>query len=211
MSKKTIQIPHKNEHLAEFIGVMLGDGGIYENKTVSQIRITGNSEKELKYFMNFLEPMIENLFAVLPVISCRKSEKTIVLRINSVETTKFLISCGLLSGNKVKNQVGIPQWIKNEKSLMKACLRGLIDTDGSIYRMTPQWPNLFQLSFKNNSKRLLQDVRDTFIALGFHPSKIFGNRIVLTRQKEIYMYFKDIGSNNLKYKTTAPSSRLAIS
>ena len=122
------------------------------------------------------------------------------MKINSVETTKFLISCGLLSGDKVKNQVGVPQWIKRKKSLTKTCLRGLIDTDGSIYRMKPHWPNLFQLSFKNNSKKLLQDVREAFIMLGFHPSKIFGNRLVLTRQKEIVMYFKDIGSNNLKYK-----------
>lgn len=210
MPRKVIKIPLRNEMLAEFVGIMLGDGGIYENKNVSQIRITGNSEKEMNYFVNFLKPIVENLFGFSPTITLRKSERTIVLRINSVEVTKFLISCGIISGNKVKNQIGVPMWIKSEKSLMKSCLRGLIDTDGSIYRMKPQWPNLFQLSFKNNSKRLLQDVRDIFVALGFHPSKIFGNRLVLTRQIEIDMYFKDIGSNNLKY-SSAPSSRLAMS
>jgi len=39
--------------------------------------------------------------------------------------------------------------------------------------------------------------------LGFHPSKTFGNRIVLTRQKEIKKYLKVIGTNN---KIIAPSS-----
>ena len=78
MPKKLIQIPCKNETLAEFIGIMLGDGGIYENNNVSQIRITGNSEKEIKYFIDFLKPMVENLFGISPLINLRKSERTIV-------------------------------------------------------------------------------------------------------------------------------------
>lgn len=106
-------------------------------------------------------------------------------------------------GDKIANSVTIPKWIKKNRRFLRCCLRGLIDTDGSIYRLKPHWPNLIQISFKSNNKRLLRDVRSAFIFLKFHPSKVFGNRIVLTRQHEVSRYLKEIGTNN---KKTAPSS-----
>lgn len=157
------------------------------------------TKKESKYVINFLKPLVENIFGITPQIAYPKLQKAIVLKLNSIEIVRFLILCSLLAGNKIKNEVSIPDWVKSDVNLLKACLRGLIDTDGSIYKLKPHWPNLWQLSFKNNNKKLLKDVHETFVKLGFQPSKIFGNRIVLTRQKEIYKYFKEIGTNNLKY------------
>jgi DNA-binding transcriptional regulator WhiA len=113
-----------------------------------------------------------------------------------VPTIKLLKISYKKAGNKIKNRVSIPQWIWKNDVLLRSCLRGLIDTDGSIYRLKPQWPNLTQLSFKNNNSRLLKDVRKALNELGFHPSKVFGNRVVVTRQNEIGRYFDIIGTNN---------------
>lgn len=99
-------------------------------------------------------------------------------------------------GNKIKNRVSILEWVWKKDVLLKSCLRGLIDTDGSVYRLKPHWPNLTQIFFKNNNDRLLKEVRRAFKNLGFHPSKVFGNRIVLTRQDEIGRYLDLVGTNN---------------
>lgn len=46
-NKILIKTQFKNKKLAEFIGVMLGDGNIFINKDVAQVRVTCN-EKGVK-------------------------------------------------------------------------------------------------------------------------------------------------------------------
>lgn len=53
------------------------------------------------------------------------------------------------------SKIGIPQWIKNDETYIKACLRGLIDTDGSIFRMSKRDKNLIRIGFTNHNSRLL--------------------------------------------------------
>lgn len=67
------------------------------------------------------------------------------------------------------------------KRLLKSLCRGLIDTDGSIFRMSKKRPNLIRINFKNNNERLLQAVRKSFRILGFHSSK------VITKMSFIYL------------------------
>lgn len=38
------------------------------------------------------------------------------------------------NGSKIKQKVAIPSWIKKDVNYIKPCLRGLIETDGSIYQ-----------------------------------------------------------------------------
>jgi len=40
---------------------------------------------------------------------------------------------GLVLGNKVKQQIDIPEWIKSNNNFSLACVRGIIDTDGCFY------------------------------------------------------------------------------
>jgi len=116
----------------------------------------------------------------------------------SKKLINFLERMGLKSGHKIKNQITIPNWIWNNDEFLKACIRGLIDTDGCIYRLTPNYPNLFQLCFTNNNKTLLKDARKALLRLGFKVSKISRNQIYITRQKE--RFYKEIGFSNTKHK-----------
>ena len=56
------------------------------------------------------------------------------LVVNSSNLIAYLLKRGLLKGNKVKNQVDIPGWVLKRIDYRKACVRGLIDTDGSFYK-----------------------------------------------------------------------------
>jgi len=51
---------------------MLGDGNIYINKNFSQISVTCNSEKESKYIITFLKPLVVELIGTIPKVVCRK-------------------------------------------------------------------------------------------------------------------------------------------
>ena len=74
---------------------------------------------------------------------------------------------GLKPGNKIKSQTTIPKWIWKSDELLKACVRGLIDTDGSVYELLPHWPGLFQITFENRNITLLRDLRKAFLKLEY--------------------------------------------
>jgi intein/homing endonuclease len=184
-NRKAIKIPSKNEKLAEFIGIMLGDGNIFMNKDVAQIRIAGDRKSEMEFMINFVKPLIVELFNIVPRIVFHKATNEVFVAIENRNLAEFFLSIGLSEGNKIKKQISIPSWNRNDKTLLKACLRGLIDTDGTVFRMSKRDFDNPRISFKTNNRRLLEDVRNSLIELGFHPSKIIINQIFISRLSDI--------------------------
>lgn len=198
--KRALKInrPIRNEGLAELIGILLGDGNVFadEKHGVYSVRIFLNSKKEREY-AKYISSLVSQVFGLETAIMKVKNRNCVFVAIQSKKLVEYLCTKeGFQSGSKISNQTTIPKWIWKNKDYLRACVRGLIDTDGSLYRLKPHWPNLFQLSFKNNNKTLLMDARNAFVRLGFHPSRLFGNRFVITRQKEIMEYLKEIGTHN---------------
>lgn len=192
-----IKPPRKDKKLSELIGIILGDGNISSDRKngVYCLKIFFDSLKEVKY-AKYVESILKDIFKVKPKLRKFKNKNCIYLVVQSKGIVEYLETQGLFSGDKIKNQLTIPRWIWNDDRLLRYCIRGLIDTDGSIYRLTPNWPNLIQIQFKNHNKKLLNDTRRALIRLGFNPSRIHSNRIVMTRQKEIGKYIKEIGTIN---------------
>jgi hypothetical protein len=61
--------------------------------------------------------------------------------------------------------------------------------------------NLIRISFTNYNIGLLNDVRKTFLELGFHPSKIINEKqFFISRQEEIKKYLKEVGFSNNKHR-----------
>lgn len=201
-----IKTPNESKDLAEIIGATLGDGHIMFRKKgkkigVYQINITGHKELDKDYHLNYLTKKFKRLFKVKTKEVLSKINNGRHLVIYSRELVKFFISKGLKPGDKLKNQTTIPSWIFKKEPYLKACLRGLIDTDGCIHRMSQRNPNLIRINFTNHNKALLNDTRQGFIILGYHPSKIIRNRVFyISQQKEITKYLKEIGFSNKKHK-----------
>lgn len=199
MDKRDLKFPEKCEELAELLGIMLGDGNMFSlnraGVALNYIRVLGNSMTERKYMFDFVKPLIESLFWVR-VSTYVNDEHEIFLTAHGKSIVEFMQNVGLVCGDKIKARATIPAWILKNKWYLKACVRGLIDTDGSIYPLKPPYPNLLQICFKNKNPRLLQDVRKSLVKLGYHPSKITWNKVYLTRQAEIDKYVDDIGFNN---------------
>jgi len=199
---KVINIPKKEKALAEFWGLMLGDGCVQKIKGyklgVYRIDIAGHSKDDREYLLQFVRPLIEELFKTNTRIYESKRSNCIHLIVDSKKLVDFLEANEFKSGNKIVNQVTIPGWIKKNPIFLAVCLRGLYDTDGSFYRLTNQ--NSHQVSFVNKNQRLLKDVREGLISLGLKPSKIICNKsIVITRKSEIEKFYKLIGFSNSKH------------
>lgn len=129
-----------------------------------------------------------------------KKQNAIYVEAHSRNLIEFLEYKGFKPGNKIKNNLTIPNWIWENNLYLKSCLRGLIDTDGSIFRMSKKDPNLIRISFVNHNATLLNDVRKAFLKLGFHPSKLINRRqFYISRQEEIKKYLKEIGFSNNKH------------
>lgn len=187
--------PEPSPLLAEFLGIMLGDGGVGPY----QITITLNAITDAAY-ADFVVDVILRMFGLIPSQKTRKNACNIV--VSSIELVEFLCQKGLVRGNKVAHQVTLPFWILEDPDFVKACLRGLMDTDGSIYRgshlMAGTKYEYACLCFRNYSKSLLDAVHHIMINLGYHPT-MGHNRVYLYRQSEIKRYFKEIGTHNPKH------------
>src|SRR3989344_1697377 len=203
-SKIKINKPLYSEELSEFVGAVLGDGHVCYIKKgkkigVYVIRIAGDLVKDRDYHL-YLKKIGQELFNLKSKEIFNKHHNERFLDFYSKELVEFFIDMGIKPGNKIKNQSTIPKWIFTKKSFMGTCLRGLIDTDGSIYRMSNKDPNLLRINFTNYNLTLLKDARNGFIKLGFNPSKIIRNKAFnLSRQKEIRKYIKEIGFKNSKH------------
>lgn len=195
-----------DERLAEFVGAVLGDGHVEFYKKgkkvgVYGIRIAGDFLKDASYHIDYLKNLCKIVFNLDAVEIIPKDKHERFLDVRSKELVNFFSSMGIKPGDKIKNQSTIPKWIFNDENCLKACVRGLIDTDGSIARMSKRDYRLLRIFFTNHNFTLLSDTRKAFIKLGFNPSKLMNNRqFYLSRQTEIERYIKEIGFSNEKHQ-----------
>ena len=155
--------------------------------------------------------MFETLFCVKAkeVLYPKNNGRHLV--VYSKELVNFFVNMGLKPGNKIKKQTTIPSWIFQKKEYLQACLRGLIDTDGCVHRMSQRDSNLIRINFVNHNLTLLKNTQKAFLLLGYHPSKIIRNRVFyISRQNEISKYLKEIGFSNKKHKDRLKQLKIAL-
>jgi hypothetical protein len=142
--------PELDENLAEIIGIVIGDGCISEykpksrSKTCLVLLITGNWVTDTDYYKEFIQPIINKAFGIPGRIYHRKDDNTVRYWITKRSIVDWFIRQGLSKGPKI-NRVVIPNKIFQDPSLAIACIRGIFNTDGCIYRR-------YSKQYKNHSK-----------------------------------------------------------
>jgi hypothetical protein len=190
---KKIKYPELNEELAEFIGIYLGDGTI----TKYVVRISGDSRYDLTYFM-YISSLVKKLFNLDSRIATERGNNGLLITIYSKHLCSFLRDkYGINFGDKIRNQVNIPKEILNNKRLVLACMRGLVDTDGCISRRGRNGSQ-FCVQFFNRNKDLLQQVREIGFKYGFF-SYFTGEETGTNKWSNVEKYFREVGSSNLKH------------
>ncbi len=196
---KNIKTPSFSKELAEFTGIVMGDGGI----TKSQVMITTNSIDDRKYGY-FVKKLIKKLFAVNASVYFIDNHTAMIIAVSRKKLVEFCNKkLGLNIGNKLKQGLCIPNWIKGNLEFEKSCVRGLIDTDGCIFdeshNIKGKKYNYKRLNFTSASLELRKSVFDILKKNNLSP-KIRNNRCVQVEDKEkIKKYFQIIGTSNPKH------------
>ena len=166
------------------MGILLGDGGL----TPWQVHISLNSEAD-KNYIPFVVSLGNQLFGEKPRVFRRKNTKEATIYYSGISLIKYLTKIGLKIGNKVKQQVGVPGWIKSSPSYKIACLRGLMDTDGGVFSIP-----------------LLHFAAATLKELNLTPKlvdKVENKKVWLYNKAEVEKYLQIVGTHNprlLKYQ-----------
>lgn len=197
--RKAIRKPEPSIELAEFVGIMLGDGGVSHN----QVFITLNSQTDKEYSAYVLN-ILRKLFNVQASIYKRKDAQAINIVISRRELVNYCQSIGLPIGHKVRQHIDIPAWIQDKQEFQLACMRGLVDTDGSVikhtYHIKEKKYCYKKLSFSSRSPHLLQSASKILQGIGFSPKMAYSrSEIILNNQKEVKAYFDIVGSSNPKH------------
>ena len=191
--------PKYSTELAEFVGIILGDGGISDRQvTITLHRITD------KDYSQFVRKIIEKLFGIKAGEYCRKNGLADNIVISRTGLVSFLEMIGLVKGNKIKHQVDIPQWIKKNKNFKIACVKGLVDTDGCViihkYKSKGKTYCYKKLSCTSRSFPLLNSVRNILTELQIKSRVTKDNYDVrIDARKDVERYFDIISSHNPKH------------
>lgn len=195
---KIFSIPPPSSSLAEFVGIMLGDGHVGDK----QWSITLNATKD-KGYAQYCFLLIEDLFHFQPKIFNRSVCHVLILYGGGKDFIKYLRSLGLTAKNKVREQINVPQWIINNSDYSIACLRGLIDTDGGIFKhnylVNKKRYGYTKLCFTNRSIPLLHFVYETLSVYKMTPKlieKVANKKVWLYNQQEVTRYLSLIGTHN---------------
>lgn len=185
--------------LAEFVGIMLGDGGI----SPRQLTITLHKEDDKEYG-TFVVSLIEELFDVSASVRPSPKEAATNYVISRTELVHFCVNnVGLKQGDKIRQQVDVPKWIKRDRQYMIACVRGLIDTDGCVfthqYSVRKKQYKYKKLGFSSRSKPLLVFVFSALKRFGLHPRYAGDHEVRLDRIADVKHYFEIIGTHNPKH------------
>lgn len=195
--RKNIISLQATEQFAESTGIILGDGGI----TKYQLKISLGSQTDREYAF-FVKELFRKVFNEIPAWYEYKSDHVIELCISGANLIEELSRWGLEKGNKIHRQVDFPLWIWKSQEYQKACVRGLMDTDGGVYFHCHTTKGIayrhLGICFTSWSKPLLTSVIRVLTSFNIKHSSKEG-RIYIYDLEVIKKFFDVFGSNNPKH------------
>ena len=197
--------------LAEIAGTLIGDGCLSkyfvkkENRFRYVTAFTGSND-EFEYYYNFVQPVIMYNFGVKGRLYLRSDNST-RYHVVSKKVFDFFSNLGIPVGKK-SFTVFIPKAILSDFKLLAPCLKGIWDTDGSIYQRYSRayanhpkhYSKLLSMQYKSVSKQLVHDICNGLTFFGINTSNVVHSksfsRLYITHQKEIHKFLDLIGFRN---------------
>lgn len=198
---KNVTLPQHSSLLAEFIGILLGDGSVSKYQT----GVTLNSIADKDYIPKVIE-ISKVLFPEANVSAVKKGKfNAIELRISSRIVSDFLREMGIISGKKK-----VPLWILHSNVYRNSCVRGLFDTEGSVslkkYIGKNGTRKYYQLNFRNYDKEIMRFVRDTLLELNLKPTMTLTKSLYLSNPYALKTFLNEIKPTNPKLITKLDNS-----
>ncbi|MDP2665081.1 MAG: LAGLIDADG family homing endonuclease [bacterium] len=198
LTLKKISIPKYSVQLAEFLGIIMGDGHVGKY----QVSFVTNSATDLQHAL-FVKGLAEQLFKTQASLSYVRDKKACSVIISAKRVSAFMEKQGIPQGNKITLGIHIPEWVLKNLSYRKALARGLFDTDGCVFVDTHRYKSKeyksLGIAFTNQSLPLLHFFNETLEILELHPTQKSKFRVFLRRREDIKRYFELIDSSNEKH------------
>jgi len=187
---RKVKIPKHSELLAEFLGILAGDGYLGSLTYQTIITLDKNSDRE---YGTHIQKLFKELFCTESTLSFQKN----VARHNlySKEIYEFLNQkCEICTGNKM-NKLHIPSFIWKDEIYLTAFLRGVFDTDGSFHK---HHKNDAAVEFTSADKEFLNETKKALLLLNFN-SCLSGKSIYIYKKFDIKRFFEEIRPSNVKH------------
>lgn len=145
------------------VGVALGDGNLSNpNGRAVRLRVTCD-----KKYPKLSKEIVEKIQLLMP----KNKVSTINKKKNAIDISCYsnkwpqILGWTPEKGPKHNQGIRIPKWIRSKSKYYKACLKGLIQTDGCIY--TDRGYKMVNLTGIN--EQLLLDAKNLLTELGYKP------------------------------------------
>ncbi len=189
--RKKITIPYESDLLAEFLGIIAGDGSINNN---CQVVVTLKSEVDRAY-SRYIAFLVEKLFNIQSSFIERVNYHVINVVTSSTALVDYIVEKGGVRGHKIKGLLDMPAWVKTNKGYQKAFSRGLFDTDGCTYIDMHKYKGKVYkhlgVAFSSYSSKLLESIFNSLVIAGLSPTRTTQNRILLRKEKEVLRFFNE--------------------
>jgi len=154
--------------MAELIGIIIGDGCI--NKVYKRedyrIQISGNKIEDKEYMDNYLRKLVNKCLGINPKPYLGKNG-AYILQFQSEPFRIFLHGLGIKSP---KTTIRIPKEIRNDERLLRACIRGIADSDFTFLctkKRKKSKNNYPRISAHFVSRPLVKDLENSLRKMGF--------------------------------------------
>jgi hypothetical protein len=213
---------NRNSKIAEFVGLSFGDGGLTDRGDTNRKRyqLRGDLREEKEFYDNYVIPLF-NKEVMIPLfnrnvgIVFNKNKNFYGLSVESVGIEKSFNRIGIPTG--VKEELFVPKWIKNNRNYIINFLRGLFDTDGSIWceknysLKNPKFHTKVKLNLSTTSKTFAKELLELVSLVGikcFLKKYVYKSKswrdlyiIMIDGGINVKKWFELIGSNNSKHVT----------
>lgn len=195
----------KEELVAEFVGIMLGDGsiGIYNTKAGKRIKIhrtikvTLNSNE--KEYINYIIKIFKEVLNVEPRLYYKKKEKAVDISTHRKDAlNNVLNNIGLKMSPKWNNMEIPKKYEKGKLGLL--VLKGLFDTDGCVTIFNNngiKYPRIeIRLSpcpAQEQISKILDEFNFNYKIQNLERGK---TKIRISGKKELFKWFDLVGSSN---------------
>lgn len=150
--------------LAYLIGLAIGDGNLSNpNGRATRLRITCDVR-----YPNIIENVVQTLRDLFPdnkVAIVNRNDNCVDISCYSNKLEE-LLGWKARSGSKYQQKVSVPEWIMCDQEFSTLCLRGLFETDGSVYEDR----GYRMVNFVTIIPQLSKNVIDMIVRLGFQPN-----------------------------------------
>lgn len=171
--------------MAYVIGLAIGDGNL-SNSNGRAVRLRITCDNKYPEIIGRIKQSIQELLPNNKVSTVFRTKSYCDISCYSNHWENILgWKVGL--GSKIRQNVKVPNWIKKNKRYTRACLKGLIETDGSVYSDR----KYKMINFVSGGEKLAQDVYAMINSLGFNP-KIYKIQNDNARQKYTIRLAKNV-------------------